>query len=271
MTHIELIRLEIHDKMAIMPSKKPEHLKNQFFDINKLPTNWGLLIFPISMSRVDNSQNAPITFSYLKNFIKKFTASRIGVNFIYGDFLYLYSDEKASLLKDKFMHQVVNHKNGLQKLIQKDRSNFQIQQGFNYASWTQFYFGISDFPELFDKIKKLYNKDALFQSYMKDDCKAFDKKLTENQINFFLEEHLLFYLVSKGKLKLSNEYVQGREDWILWCYPGKPPKGMVYLYQLNPLRLSNPKNQYENCPTYDLETKKLYDASMIDLKTYDPR
>jgi hypothetical protein len=78
----------------------------------------------------------------------------------------------------------------------------------------------------------------------------------------------MFYLLSKGKINLPNQHVQGREEWILWCYPGIPLKGQIYLYQKNPLGLENIKNKYENC-TYDLESKKLIDFNRIDLKTYN--
>lgn len=78
----------------------------------------------------------------------------------------------------------------------------------------------------------------------------------------------MFYLLSKGKVGLPNEYIQGREKWILWCYPGKPLKGQVYVYQQDPLNLSNAKNIYENC-AYDLEAKKLIDFTRIDLDTYN--
>jgi hypothetical protein len=78
----------------------------------------------------------------------------------------------------------------------------------------------------------------------------------------------MFYLISKGKVTLPNEYIQGREKWILCCYPGKVLKGQVYVYQTNPLKLNLPENEYQNC-TYDLEAKKLIDFTRIDLETYN--
>lgn len=37
-------------------------MSQQFFDINKLPKDFGILVFPISISRIDfsNGQSAPI-------------------------------------------------------------------------------------------------------------------------------------------------------------------------------------------------------------------
>ena len=103
---------------------------------------------------------------------------------------------------------------------------------------------------------------------MKDDCNYWGSRMTEEQINFFLEEHLMFFLVSKGKLRLPNDYIQDREEWVLWCYPGALPKALVYTYQRNFFKLQNSKNIYQNC-NYDLEAKKLIDMTRIDLDTYN--
>jgi hypothetical protein len=52
------------------------------------------------------------------------------------------------------------------------------------------------------------------------------------------------------------------------CYPGKPPKHLIYLYQLDPFKLSNPKNKFQNC-FYNLESKKIYDFNRLDLDTWN--
>jgi len=113
-------------------------------------------------------------------------------------------------------------------------------------------------------------KDKKFQKHIKDDLKLFGrkdlKKLTVNQLNFFLEECLLFYLIAKGKVILRNDYIQNHEKWVLWCYPGKPLKSQIYLIQNNIFGFNNKKNKFENC-YYDLKEKKLYDFSRINLNT----
>jgi len=65
---------------------------------------------------------------------------------------------------------------------------------------------------------------------------------------------------------LRNNYIHGHEKWILWCYPGKPLKSQIYLIQTNLFGFNNKKNKFETC-FYDLEGKKLYDFSRIDLDT----
>jgi hypothetical protein len=151
---------------------------------------------------------------------------------IYGDSLYMNSDEQANVLRKKFMKVIISHKNAFSKLIKKEKLNFQIQHAFSYEVWNQLFLDYDgDFSDDFSRFKKIYKEDKLFQKYLLDDVKFCKRELDENQINFFLEEHLLFYFLSKKQIRLPNEYIQGREKWILWCYPGVPLKGMIYTYQ----------------------------------------
>jgi len=76
------------------------------------------------------------------------------------------------------------------------------------------------------------------------------------------------YLGSYGKIDFPNDYIQGKEKWILWVYPGKAPKALIYLYQLNPFNLKNKENIYLNSPMYNPESKELYCFDNIDLETY---
>lgn len=253
-------------------TKKPKQI-GKFFDINKLPRDYGILVFPISISRTHNNsgQAEKECLKYVQHFSpKKISEPKVGLNMIYGDFLYMHSREPASDLKNKFMNIVLNHKNGFQKLVHKNWQDFQIQQAFSFEVWNQLYLDYrdGDFDADFKKLKKIYEGDKYFQKLVADDTKYFKRELTNEQINFFLEEHLMFYFLSKKRVSLPNEYVQGREKWVLWCYPGPALKAQAYIYQTNPFKLDAPENIYQNC-AYDLESKKLIDFMQIDLKTYN--
>lgn len=101
--------------------------KNVFFDINKLPSEKGLLLFGLSMNKLSNRQNAKRCLEDIRSLaIEKMSKPLIGLNFIYSDFLYLYSEKPAPELKDSFMSQVINHKNAFQKLVEKNRLNFRF-------------------------------------------------------------------------------------------------------------------------------------------------
>ncbi|MBS3082317.1 hypothetical protein J4416_05340 [Candidatus Pacearchaeota archaeon] len=156
----------------------------------------------------------------------------IGLNFIYTDFLYFYSNEPAPELKNSFMNQIINHRNSMQKLLEKHSLDFQIQHAFNYLVWNQLYIGTKDFKDLFARLKKIYAKDYTYQRYLEEDCVVFGREMKENQVNFYLEEALMFYLLAKNQIKLPNEYIENNQKWILMCYPGRPIKAIVYLFQL---------------------------------------
>lgn len=244
--------------------------KNQFFDIGRMPPTKGLLIFGLSMSKIQNRQTALKCIEDLRHLATKIAKPLVGLNFIYSDFLYLYSDKPAPELKNIFMNQVINHRNSLQTLIEKNDVEFQIQHAFNYMVWNQLYVGTNNFNNLFNKIKLIYEKDPLFQKYIAEDCEVFGKEMEDNQINFFLEEILMMYLLTKNQVKLPNEYIENNQKWILWCYPGRPMKSTVYIYQLNPFKLDWAENPYQNAH-YDLEAKELVDFNRVDLETYKVR
>lgn len=249
-------------------------VKGEFFDISRLPKSEGILVFPISMSRIITpGQNAKSCMKYIYHFhpLKTSSSSRhakTGANFIYGDSLYLYSKEKAYVLKNNFMNSIKNHADSIMNLVKKDK--YLIKDAFSFTSWSQIYLDCESFLKRFDKLKKIYKKDKLFQKYVKEDFKGLNnprRKLDENQINFFLEEHLMLYLIAKGEVRLRNDFIRGHERWILNCYPGPAMKAHMYLHQKNFFHLDNPENPYQDA-WYDLEKKKLYRFDEINLEEY---
>lgn len=249
-----------------MPNPKLE--KNAFFDFGKLPADKGILFFPLSISKLRNRQNPENVIQDLYNFYpKKMTTPSIGVNYAYSDFLYLYSNEPAVGLKDSFMRQVIQHKNALQKIVKRNQVDFQIQEAFSYMNWNQLYIGTSNFDHLFDELKKVYESDSLLKKYVQQDCEAYGREADENQINFFLEEALLFYLVQKNQVRLPNEYIENQQKWVLICYPGKALKTIVYVSLLNICKVDWADNPYQNA-FYDLESKRLIEYDRVDLETY---
>lgn len=242
---------------------------NTFYDINKLPKDWGLILFPISMSRITNSQNAQGCINHLLELNKKIIEPKVGVTFVYGDYLYFHSQEPASLLKSKFQELVIDHKNAVLKLLLgKHRKDFQITPAFTFATWNQLYLWTENFKSYFNRLQKFAQTDKKLKKYLEEDAMNVGRQLTEDQKNFFLEESLVAFLATKGKMKIYNEYVHGREQWILWCYPGMPPKTQIYLFQKNFFNMHNKGNTFENIVQYDLESKKLIDFTRIDLETY---
>ncbi len=242
-------------------------IKNQFFGINKFPKGWGIVAMPISMSRIATGQSAQKCIEWILGFgVTKVTEPKIGLNLIYGDFLYLLSDEKANTLKERFMIEVIKHKNALQKLVVKNKQQLQIQHAFTFQNWNDLYINTKDFDGCLREFRKLYENDKQLQKYIDEDIKFYNREKNENQINFFLEEHLATYLLLYGQISMRNEYVMGREEWRLWVYPGVPCKALVYIFQSNPFKLET-DNPYLG--QYNLENSKFYEFSKFDLESWD--
>ena len=230
-----------------------------------MPAQECILFLAISISNIHTKQSAKKCFEYIdKNLVKKIQKPIVGANIIYADNLYLYSNDKARKLKNKHQALIENHKNSMLNILNKNK--WYIQKSFSFITWNQLILDCKNFTMYFDKIKKLYKEDREFKKYVRKDIKNSGRRFTQDNVLFILEESLIFYLATKGRTRIFNEYVQGKQKWILYCYPGKPLYTEIYLYQKNPFNLLNKKNKYENC-FYDLEEKKLYDYTKINIKT----
>ena len=236
--------------------------KNELFDINMFPKQAGVLLFAISISRISNSQSAEKCFEYMEHFIPKIIKPEVGLNFVYGDGLYLNSTEEASVLKTRYAALIHQHKYGFIKLLEK--KPIYIRKSFNYLSWSQMILEAKKFHDYFSKIKKIYLEDKRFQYLVAKDLDTVNP--SKEQIDFILEEVLMFYLSSKGEVVLKNDFVEGTQKWILWCYPGKPLLSEIYLYKSNFFNLKNPENIYENS-YYDLKKMEIYDYSKIEINS----
>ena len=130
---------------------------NEFYDINKMPQQEGLIIFGISMSRIGNAQSAKKCFDYMDSFIPKILYPHVGLIFLYADFLYLYSNEKASTLKNKFQNLIHSHKNEFTKLLKKHP--LYIQKSISFLSWNQLILESKEFFDYLGRLQGIYQKD----------------------------------------------------------------------------------------------------------------
>lgn len=243
-------------------NKKQEDLH----DINKFPATWGILLFPISMSRIDNSQSPQVYEDFLKFFTSKIQSPKIGIHFFYTEGLYMNFEEKAYETKNAFIQKMVNHKNGIKKILKKNYLEFQIEKAFTFQSWFQMCLSSNDFISVLKQAKDFYESDARFQELIKQDAESIGRVLNEKQLQFFLEEFVFSYLAMYGKFEISNPYVEGKEEWELLAYPGKPFLSQIYFVQKNILGLAKKDKAYIG--HYDLTEKKYYDFLKIDVDNF---
>jgi hypothetical protein len=241
---------------------------DKLFDINKLPTTEGVILLGISMNRIGNAQSPKKCFEYTQYLASKIQyTDGIGMVIYYSDYLYFHSEVPAYKLRDRYKELMIAHKNAFLALLKKDRK--WTHKAFSFNTFGQLLLDNSNsYQKAYDAIKNLYKTDSIFEQYVNEDCSASGHNIGDREVHFILEEITLFYLSQKGILRLGNKFVTDSDkNWVLQAYPGTPLKSEVYLFQKNPLTLSNPKNIYEN-NHYDLEKKQLYDYTKIDLKKY---
>ncbi len=238
---------------------------NEFYDINTFPTTKGIAVLGLSMPLIHFKQSSKKCFETEEYLIKKITKSCVGAVFCYSDGLYMNSNEPAHMLKRKFENLMEQHKQAFMKLINKNPHI--IPSAYTFTTWSQMILNCEDFTKHFDKIKKIYAKDKLFKKYLELDITSIGKEINEQTINYILEEVLLDYLVAKMKVRLQNDYIQDKEEWVLNYYHGKPHRSHVYIHQKNLLNMKT-KNIYENS-WYDALNKKLYDFDRLDIETFD--
>ena len=241
---------------------------SDFFDITQFPQEEGILLLGVSMNRIGNRQSPENTFRDLSHIDTKIRKTEgIGLVTLYSDYLYFHSDEPASALRDRYKELMVAHKNGFLNLLSKDSA--WVKKAFSFLTFGQLLLDNADvFPAALETILKLYDSDASFREAVHFDASHSGHGLSEKERMFIFEEIAIFYLAAKGKLRFNNQFVQGTEKWVLQMYPGKPLKSEFFLFQKNPLNLSNPGNRFENA-YYDLSSRILYDYAKIDIDTFD--
>lgn len=238
---------------------------NKFFDINQFPQEEGMIVFGISLSKISNAQRAEKYFEYLEHFLNKIVKTEgIGAVILYSDYLYMHTDQGSPQeLRKRYIELMLQHKNSFLKIIGRRRE--LIPKAYTFLTWGQLILEFREFTTYFAELKRIYQNDTKLREYVAAD--SVGKQMNENQANFILEESLVLHLISKGKFRFDNDYIQHREKWILNCYPGKPLFTEVYLCQKNFFELKNPGSVYENS-YYDLEGKLLYDFTKVDLTSF---
>jgi hypothetical protein len=239
---------------------------NEFFDVNKFPRSPGIFYFALSMPLLNNIQHPKELYAADEHIISKICVSNTGVQVVYTDNLYLYSDEPATHLKLKHQKMIEVHKQGWLKLIKQNV--YMVPKAFTFMTWNQLQLDCANFTEYLARFRRIYDGDAKLRSYIEADIKGTGRDVTLNSVGYMLEEILLDYLVMKGQVRLRNDYTMDREEWILNTYHGKPHRSHIYLHQQNYFQLDNSKNIFQNS-WYDVLNRKLYDFDRLEIDTFD--
>jgi hypothetical protein len=218
------------------------------------------------MSRVDTGQSPSEYEVFLREFMSKIQTPKVGVQFLYTEGLYMNLEEKAFETKNAFLQKMINHKNGVKKFLKKHHLEFQIETAFTFQAWFQMCLSSGSFLLALQKARSLYDHDETFRRLLADDARKIGRELDEKQLSFFLEEFVFSYLAIYHELEVQNSYVEGREEWVLLAYPGKPFLSQIYFVQKNVMDLKSNGKGYVG--HYDLLEKKYYDFLTIDTNSF---
>ncbi len=229
--------------------------KSGLYDINKLPTD-GYIMFPISMSRITNAQNAEECYKAIEFLEKKMSAVGVDGIFLYTNGLYYNDDESALTIRKKTNQQMLDHKNALLKLVSKNKK--YIPQSMHFIPWDYVLLNSPDFPEFFAKLKKAYEKDASFAELVKESLK--NREETDANISFLLEEMALNYIIRQKLVEFPKTLVK-HDKFRLFVYPGPYMKADLYIWKNKLLPQQQTKQSNTNpyyASQYDLEKHIIY-------------
>ncbi len=219
-------------------------------DINQLPTD-GYVVFPISMSRVQNTQNAEKCYEWLGYFEKKISVFGLDAIFLYTNGLYYNNDDPALEIRKRTNGQMIAHSNAIRKLIVKGRK--YMPQAVHFVPWDYIILNSPNFDVYYNLLKKLDKEDKEFHKLVLEVLK--DRKESDANINFILEEVAISHLIRQKEIEFPKTLVK-KDNFRLIAYPGPPLKADIYQWKNKILPQSKDFPFYAS--HYDLDKKIIY-------------
>jgi hypothetical protein len=204
-------------------------MNQKHFDIRTVP-NYGFLVFPLSMSRLNTALSPEKLYEFLEYFETKLTHKTLDVIMLYTNDLYSNSEESGFLLRKKTLNQMLNHKAGLESLILKHKRFFP--GAFRFLPWDYALLNGPDFNSERAKLLAHMDTDPIFQAVLQQDLDAAERELTEANLHFLIEELVVSHLIMEKEVLFPYQ-LSMPDGWRLLCYPGNPPAGLVYLWRKN--------------------------------------
>lgn len=191
-------------------------------DIKYLPES-GYLVFPISISNIDNTQSADKCFEMLNNFSKKISKIGIDVIFLYTNGLYFNADELAVNLRQKINQKISNHYNRIRMLIEKSKQF--VPQAFHYLPWDYVLLNSENFKGYYNILKDVYSNDDAFRMAVNEDLKY--REITDANVNFIIEELVITHLI-RQKMTILPKSLVIEDNYRMIIYTGAPLKSDSY-------------------------------------------
>ena len=182
-------------------------------DIKVLPRQNGVLLFPISIGKIEKEMSAENIFNFLETELhSKWRNYPLSIVFLYTGNVYSKYGFDSKKNND---YKVEKHKLECTRII--NYSNYLTMDAFSFVDWNDLFNSDSYVKEKFEELKNIYLSDQMFQNIMKSDLKRAGKSLDSNNINFLLEEMFLPYLFVKNKIDVKDKFTKNTKKFKLIC------------------------------------------------------
>ncbi|MFA5992860.1 MAG: hypothetical protein WC796_04090 [Candidatus Pacearchaeota archaeon] len=233
-------------------------IKKELHDLNQLPTD-GYVVFPLSMSRIGNAQNAEECYKWLEFFEKKITVLGLDAIFLYTNGLYYNDNSPALEIRKKTNGQMISHSNAIRNLVIKKRK--YMPQAIHFVPWDYIILNSQDFPIYYEKLKKLDKEDKEFHKLLIEVLK--DRREDEANINFIIEEIAVGHIIRQKGIEFPKTLVK-KDNFRLIAYPGPPLKADIYQWKKKILPQNKEFPFYAS--HYDLDKKIIYNFDEMELQ-----
>ena len=224
-------------------------------DINQMPTD-GYIVFPLSMSRLSNTQSAEECYKWLEFFEKKIQVLGLDVAFLYTNGLYYNDDSPALKVRKTTNGQMISHSNAIRNLVVKKRK--YMPQAIHFVPWDYIILNSSRYEEFYFILKKLDKEDKEFHKLILGALK--DRKESEANLNFVLEEIAITHILRQKLIELPKTLVK-KDNFRLIAYPGPPLKADIYQWKKKALPQTDGFPFYDS--HYDLANEVIYNFDEV--------
>ncbi len=224
-------------------------------DISRLP-NDGYLIFPLSMSRLQTSQNPEACYQALAYFDQKIPVISNDVVFLYTNGLYYNTEESALSVRVRTLAQMLGHKNALQRVILQNREF--VPQAMHFLPWDFVTLNGPQFESFVHALRRHHLIHPEFQQAVR--LSLGEREETEANVNFLLEEIAVTHLLREKMVELPKSLVK-QDTFRLICYHGPHMPADAYQWQNHLLPLNEECTNPYRASHYDLEAHLLFDIS----------
>lgn len=261
---------ESHDNSSSMTKTELDKLEDQFFDINRIPGN-GVLVFPLSMSRLFAGQDPKTLYDFLCLFDEKIEERTVDIVFIYTNGLYFNNRASSSTLRKKTTAQMLTHKQELANLFKKNKKF--PPKSIHFIPWDYLILQAENYLTIQSLLNKLVDSDSTFKALINLESKNNADDCLESQA-FIIEETIVTYLIRNKLVQLPNTLCEP-DGWRLIFYQGRCLIPDVYLYQNNLLpqvKLDKTKGwfaQLTSSAMYNMKRNILVDYNKVMLNNLE--